>query len=1418
MFGLGRRRGGWAAAAAATAVIAAGLVPAQAALAAAGTTSGTAPAVTKMVTIDKTTTAGFVHPGVGVDAASLATTRDELIAGADPWTSYYQGMLATKYASTTLTSANQGSGEGVPAESEFNSVDESNRLGADSEGAYTQAILYYLTGDPVYRENAMKIIRIWSHMDPAGYKFFADAEIKTGPFVYRIMAAAELLRYTSVVPSTDGYPLAWTDQDTADFTNNFAVPMVNTMDYGNAWYMNQGILPLEGAMASYIFTDNKARYDQAVEWFTMNSTAPDQDVNGALGSMYRLIDKNDPRNPYGYSFVNDLEMGRDQAHAGDDVLTLTTLARLVNTQGTKLDPKAGTVSTASYAVDPYRFLGDRLLAGTNAFFGFMDGYKIPWIDITQQGGRLAEAYRGRWSDTLNEVYSIYRYDEHVDVAKVAPYVAQQFQQRDGALYYNFNVNEIGTKIGSDGLQSFWGGTLTGDDYWLSIPAAAKGQTVPKPNKNVSFVQKASLISGSVKTTSDGGEKILSARVDKKGTTLAVRTMQYGSLSGYSPVAIRVRTNAVSTLQVRSRMGATAYQTLTVPDTGGRWRMVTYDMDSSVVPGWQSGGNNIVYYTFTGASGHIDLDYVVPNAAPGVTPPLFPQGASVTLVGIAGVPMDVGLAAKDSGAGDVVAYTVSGAPTGVSVGSSSGELQWRPASGDVGDHTMIVQADDGTTMTALKVTLAIAKNRADAIALAETGYHAAETYTSDTKPAFDSAVADAKSGLTTDSDADFATALANIQKAVAGLQLLNPVSADGTLAYVGITSSTLPAGTFGYLTDDDNYTFPGDLHVNSFTVDFGRGYRVKTTAFDLQARQTFGNRSQGANVYGSNDDVTWTKLTTKETTNTNELETLPVASGLTDTAFRFLKVQVDDPGVPTDPNFPGIFDLAEFHIHGARQEAVDRIASATITSTNAEPGIASNGDTVTLAFTSTEPITDVAGTIAGQTATIAGSGTGWKATAVLPDTIASGQPAAFSIGYTTADGRKADPLVATTDGSKLFLSNSSGLISNVPGISTPVSPTGDVEVSKEAYVAKMFDDNASTFSDVGPVNGQYYITLDFGDGGSVALSRAELLVRQDNNGTSRASGLSIQGSNDQSTWTTITNNARGTLDWQTLALRPGTSPVAYRYLKIANNNWINIAELRLFGARVAPPLDSVTAAHLGSTDAEPGIAVGGDTVNLDFTTSEAITDVESTIDGHSATVTGSGTSWHASLKEASDAAPGRLLPFRVTYAGPNGEPRQALTRTTDASGVFLTSNAGLIADPGSLFMPVTATGQPDTANQKYVANMFDGNASTFSDIGPASGQYAEILDAGAGHSISLDHAELLVRQDANGLNRASGLRIEGSNDLSTWTPVTSNAVGTLSWQTWARPDGTAVTAYRYLRIANNNWINIAELRLFGSYSG
>ncbi len=484
--------------------------------------------------------------------------------------------------------------------------------------------------------------------------------------------------------------------------------------------------------------------------------------------------------------------------------------------------------------------------------------------------------------------------------------------------------------------------------------------------------------------------------------------------------------------------------------------------------------------------------------------------------------------------------------------------------------------------------------------------------------------------------------------------------------------------------------------------------MKASAFQLQARQTFGNRSQGVNVYGSADGVDWTKLTTKETTNTNKLETLPVDPTRTDTSYRFLKAQVDNAGQVTDPNFPPIFSLAEFHIQGTRVEAVNRVTTAHIASSNTVPTLATNGDTVTVTFTTSEAVTGVNGAIAGAPATISGSGTEWTASAAVPATVASGKPASFSIGYTTAGGQTADPLAATSDDSTVFLSNSAGLVADVPKIVTPVSASGEVETSKRADVQKLFDGDARTFSDVGPVGGQYYVTLDFGAGGSIALDRAELLVRQDTWGTSRASQLHFEGSNDQQTWTTLTNNAQSTLDWQSLALRPGTKPAPYRYLKIANDNWVNIAELRLFGDRTAPPATAIATASIASSNSDTGRATKGDTVTVSFTTSEAITGLRGSINGQDAAVKGSGQTWTAAAVVAADTTPGQRASFSISYAGPNGETRQPLTTTTDGSSVLLTSNDGLISDIRTRVSPVSPTGTPETSKQVYVDRIFDGN--------------------------------------------------------------------------------------------------------------
>ena len=232
---------------------------------------------------------GFKHPGVGLTKDILENVRSQVRAQKEPWNSYFNQMLLSPAASRTVTSSNQSSADPTkPASDAFNSQSFDSRFIADGLKAYTQALLYVITGDEVYRANAMRIIRIWEQMDPAKYVYFTDSHIHTGIPLNRMVTAAEILRYSS----TQNEALQWTDKDTADFTNNLITPTIETFMHFNDKFMNQHLYPLLGAMSGYIFTGNRDRYNEGVEWFTVNKTAVDQGQNGAIKPLFRLVDTN----------------------------------------------------------------------------------------------------------------------------------------------------------------------------------------------------------------------------------------------------------------------------------------------------------------------------------------------------------------------------------------------------------------------------------------------------------------------------------------------------------------------------------------------------------------------------------------------------------------------------------------------------------------------------------------------------------------------------------------------------------------------------------------------------------------------------------------------------------------------------------------------------------------------------------------------------------------------------------------------------------------------------------------------------------------------------------------------------------------------------------------------------------------------
>lgn len=254
--------------------------------------------------------------------------------------------------------------------------------------------------------------------------------------LYRMVTAAEILRYTTA----QNEALNWTEKDTSDFTNNLIHPMTETFLHGNNYFMNQHTYPLLGAISGYIFTDNRDRYNEGVEWFTVNKTAVDQGQNGSIKQLFRLVDTDlltgEPVNP---PRVQHVEMGRDQAHGAGDLVKAEILGRLLEAQTTKVDSVDGTVSTASNAVNVYAFLDDRMLKTADYFARFMLGYDTPWTPVaahTDPDGNptiiykeLSEAYRERIGGNVYGLYYYYKYTAGIDMKKEAPYYTEMFNKR-----------------------------------------------------------------------------------------------------------------------------------------------------------------------------------------------------------------------------------------------------------------------------------------------------------------------------------------------------------------------------------------------------------------------------------------------------------------------------------------------------------------------------------------------------------------------------------------------------------------------------------------------------------------------------------------------------------------------------------------------------------------------------------------------------------------------------------------------------------------------------------------------------------------------------------------------------------------------------------------------------------------------------
>ena len=784
---------------------------------------------TDRVQINEAVTDGFIHPGIGLTKGILDRARAQVLAKREPWFSGFNKLAAHPSSAKTITCRNQSQkNPSKPDDDAFNSRSTLRRLQGDADKAYRQALMYYFTGELVYRANAMNIIRVWSEMDPDKYDSFNASHIHAPYAVKDLVMAAELMRYTDCSDPE----LEFTDRDLSHLKKNIIDPSIKTFMYSNGWFMNQSGYPLAGAMACFIFLNDREGYEKRVEWFTVNKNAPNKGWSSSIKDLFRRVEVNAlTGEQVDEPFVQLMEMGRDQAHSAGDMEIAVNTARMMNAQGTKVDPVSGTVSTAADAVGPYEFLDDRILAGADYVSRFMLGYDTPWIpspssigangEVEQIYARLSDNYRGRIRD-LNywDPYYYYTYRKGANVAEVAPYYYEAFRKR----------------------------VVSSDFEWIFIPPEATGeaaripQTVQEPD--VVEVVERSTGFGNAAVEEEDGNSFLRVKPMVEGARIALLSIKTPGKT----VGLKVRTTGVATLKMEG-----FEMPWLLPNTRGQWRYVAYTMSAV------EHVEDIIFIRVKAPPETVvDLDQFLRKPEKQLTPPAFVAGGEpLRINAYVGAPVALDFSATGA---TPVAYSSLDKPAGSELNRESGAFAWSPQ--ETGESSFVVEASTGKTVAPRRVVIAVAQDRQGAMEAIKSVYDPDVIYV---KKSLDhcielyAKVARAAHGA---SDAVFWKGLVLLQQAFDGLEVLTPRLPDGSMNYPKIVVSPEIGDSIGLLTDGNDDTFPlsGLARDMGYIFDFGAGFEASFSAFAIEGRMNFDDRMDEVVFFGSNDRKKWTELT------------------------------------------------------------------------------------------------------------------------------------------------------------------------------------------------------------------------------------------------------------------------------------------------------------------------------------------------------------------------------------------------------------------------------------------------------------------------------------------------------------------------------------------------------------------------------
>ncbi|MFE2033376.1 alginate lyase family protein [Streptomyces scopuliridis] len=277
--------------------------------------------------------ADFTHPGVNLNTAQLDFIRGKVQAGAQPWKSAYDQMMASKYASLSRTAKPRAIVECGSYSNPNNGCTDERE---DAIAAYTDALAWYITRDDRYAQKAIQLMDAWSNSIQDHTN--SNAPLQTGWAGSSWPKAAEIIKHVY-----GNWPNA--GRFSTMLRTVYLPEIINGSNSNGNWELTM----MEAAVSISVFLDDGASYDKAISKYLVRVPAYIYLASdGALPKTVPSQNLNTRDKIVSYwqgqgTFMTGLtqETCRDFVHTGYGISSVGHVYETARLQGQDLFPQVG---------------------------------------------------------------------------------------------------------------------------------------------------------------------------------------------------------------------------------------------------------------------------------------------------------------------------------------------------------------------------------------------------------------------------------------------------------------------------------------------------------------------------------------------------------------------------------------------------------------------------------------------------------------------------------------------------------------------------------------------------------------------------------------------------------------------------------------------------------------------------------------------------------------------------------------------------------------------------------------------------------------------------------------------------------------------------------------------------------------------